>query len=118
MARWAKHSQALDLPDSVDDGVVTQLNLKSSQGAFLAGIEPNSPAEKAKLKPFDFITAIDGHKIDSEADLRLVVAQVPIGKEVQVDFVRNGKPYQILSGAIHYARVPRAYWRDRAVITR
>ena len=28
-------------------------------------------------------------------------------------FVRNGKPYQILSGAIHYARVPRAYWRDR-----
>ncbi len=28
-------------------------------------------------------------------------------------FVRNGKPYQILSGAIHYARVPRADWRDR-----
>jgi len=28
-------------------------------------------------------------------------------------FVRDGKPYQILSGAIHYARVPRAYWRDR-----
>jgi len=28
-------------------------------------------------------------------------------------FVREGKPYQIISGAIHYARVPRAYWRDR-----
>jgi beta-galactosidase len=28
-------------------------------------------------------------------------------------FVRNGKPYQIISGAIHYPRVPRAYWRDR-----
>jgi len=28
-------------------------------------------------------------------------------------FIRNGKPYQIISGAIHYARVPRAYWRDR-----
>uniref|UniRef100_E6PYY0 Beta-galactosidase (Lactase) n=1 Tax=mine drainage metagenome TaxID=410659 RepID=E6PYY0_9ZZZZ len=28
-------------------------------------------------------------------------------------FVRDGKPYQILSGAIHYARVPRADWRDR-----
>ena len=28
-------------------------------------------------------------------------------------FVRDGKPYQIISGAIHYPRVPRAYWRDR-----
>src|SRR5271155_5479135 len=28
-------------------------------------------------------------------------------------FVRNGKRYQIISGAIHYPRVPRAYWRDR-----
>ena len=28
-------------------------------------------------------------------------------------FVRNGKPYQIISGSIHYVRVPRAYWRDR-----
>jgi len=28
-------------------------------------------------------------------------------------FVRDGKPYQIISGAIHYTRVPREYWRDR-----
>lgn len=28
-------------------------------------------------------------------------------------FVRDGKPWQIISGAIHYARVPREYWRDR-----
>ena len=28
-------------------------------------------------------------------------------------FMRDGKPYQIISGAIHYPRVPREYWRDR-----
>jgi beta-galactosidase len=28
-------------------------------------------------------------------------------------FQQNGKPFQIISGAIHYARVPRTYWRDR-----
>lgn len=27
--------------------------------------------------------------------------------------MRNGKPYQIISGTIHYPRVPREYWRDR-----
>jgi len=34
--------------------------------------------------------------------------------KVQGDhFELDGKPFQIISGAIHYARVPRAYWRDR-----
>jgi serine protease Do len=80
------------LPISVDDGVSDQLDLKSSEGAFLAGIRPGSPADKAKLGAWDFVTAVDGHKIDSEAALALVVAQVPVGKEVRVDFVRNGKP--------------------------
>lgn len=28
-------------------------------------------------------------------------------------FELDGKPFQIISGAIHYSRVPRAYWRDR-----
>jgi len=28
-------------------------------------------------------------------------------------FVLNGKPLQIISGSMHYARVPREYWRDR-----
>ena len=31
------------------------------------------------------------------------------GKRFQLD----GQPYQILSGEMHYPRVPRAYWRDR-----
>lgn len=28
-------------------------------------------------------------------------------------FLLNGKPFQIISGEMHYARIPRAYWRDR-----
>lgn len=28
-------------------------------------------------------------------------------------FYLDGKPHTILSGAIHYFRVPRAYWHDR-----
>jgi serine protease Do len=92
------------LPDSVDEGVESQLNLKSTQGALLADILHDSPAEKAKLHPFDFITAMDNHKIDSEADLRLVVAQIPIGKQVEVDFVREGKPQ---STTVQITEIPR-----------
>ena len=29
------------------------------------------------------------------------------------NFLLDGKPFQIISGDMHYARVPREYWRDR-----
>jgi beta-galactosidase len=28
-------------------------------------------------------------------------------------FLLDGKPFQVISGEMHYARVPRQYWRDR-----
>lgn len=28
-------------------------------------------------------------------------------------FLLNGQPFQIISGEMHYPRIPRAYWRDR-----
>ncbi len=30
-------------------------------------------------------------------------------------FLLNGKPFQIISGEMHYSRIPREYWRDRLV---
>nr|MCR5262530.1 beta-galactosidase [Clostridiales bacterium] len=29
------------------------------------------------------------------------------------NFLMDGKPYTIISGAMHYFRVPREYWHDR-----
>ena len=37
----------------------------------------------------------------------------PSFRAVGDHFELDGKPFQIISGAIHYPRVPRAYWRDR-----
>ncbi len=29
------------------------------------------------------------------------------------DFLLDGEPFRILSGSVHYFRIPRAYWKDR-----
>lgn len=49
-----------------------------------------------------------------------VIAQTPTTKLAAHTFVvsgrqflRDGKPYQVISGEMHYPRIPRAYWRDR-----
>jgi serine protease Do len=78
------------LPVKIDGGVAEQLGLASDHGALVAGILRSSPADEAKLRPVDFITEVDGHKIDSVAELRLVVEQIPIGKEVALDYIRAG----------------------------
>jgi len=78
------------LPVKIDDGVVEQLGIEASHGALVAGIQRSSPADLAKLHPVDFITEVDGHKIDSVAQLRLIVAQIPVGKEVVVNYIRAG----------------------------
>jgi beta-galactosidase len=33
-------------------------------------------------------------------------------------FLLDGKPFQIISGSIHYTRIPRAYWRNRFQLAR
>jgi len=41
-------------------------------------------------------------------------AQQPHRFQVQGDqFALDGKPFQIISGEMHYPRIPRAYWRAR-----
>ncbi len=45
-------------------------------------------------------------------------SRAPISRAVPLTvthhgFLLNGKPFQIISGEVEYARIPRAYWRDR-----
>jgi beta-galactosidase len=43
-------------------------------------------------------------------------AQSSAGSAFGVDgdhFVLNGQPFQVISGEMHYQRIPRAYWHDR-----
>lgn len=91
------------LPTKVDDGVAEQLGLEANRGALLAGVQHNSPADVAKLHPVDFITQVDGHRIDNVPQFRLIVAQIPIGKEVVVNYIRAGATH---SATVKIAELP------------
>ncbi len=100
------------LPARIDDGVTEKLGLDANHGALLAGILRSSPADLAKLRPVDFITEVDGHKIDGVPQLRLIVAQIPIGKEVVVKYIRDGTAR---SATVKIAELPKeTELRDQA----
>lgn len=43
----------------------------------------------------------------------ILFAQAHTFKAENGRFVLDGEPFQVISGEMHYARIPRAYWRDR-----
>ena len=63
--------------------------LKKPQGALVASVGENSPADKAGIKAGDIILNFDGKKIDTMRSLPKVVASTEVGKSVELKIWRN-----------------------------
>ena len=63
--------------------------LKKPEGALVASVGQNSPADKAGIKAGDIILEFDGKKIDTMRTLPKVVANTKVGKSVQLKIWRN-----------------------------
>jgi serine protease Do len=75
---------------SVSQDIAAALNLPQAQGAIIAAVDPNTPADAAGLQQEDVITAIDGQPVaDSRAVARTVANHAP-GDRVSLTIWRNG----------------------------
>ncbi len=75
----------------VTDEIAETLNLKPTRGALVAGVDDKGPAKPAGIEAGDVIVKFDGKDIKEMRDLPRVVADTPVGKEVEVVIVRKGK---------------------------
>jgi serine protease Do len=66
------------------------MHLKQNEGALLAGIQPNSPASDAGLKPGDVIEAVNGAKIANPRELAVNVAGIKPGSEAHLTVLHDG----------------------------
>lgn len=64
--------------------------MKNTNGALVAGVEKNGPADRGGLEPGDVITKFDGKPIVTSADLPRAVAATKPGKVAVVDILRKG----------------------------
>ena len=65
--------------------------LKSTDGALVSMVEPNSPAAKAGLQPGDVILKFNGQPVKSSNELPLIVANVRPGSKVPLQVWRRGQ---------------------------
>ena len=71
--------------------IAEAVELKKSEGALVASVGENSPADKAGIKAGDIILEFDGKKIDTMRTLPKVVANTKVGKSVQLKIWRDKK---------------------------
>ena len=74
----------------IDADAALELNLPAPSGARVSGVVVDSPAAKAGLEMDDVIVSLDGHPIQSVAELRVFISRTPPGKPVRLGFFRKG----------------------------
>jgi serine protease Do/serine protease DegQ len=71
------------------------LGVSVTEGAVVAGVEKDSSAERAGLRPKDIVTAVNGRPIHASSELRNRIGLVPIGEEVELTVLRGGSPIRV-----------------------
>jgi serine protease Do len=76
---------------NVDDAIAETLGLDKARGALISGIDEKGPSVKAGFKAGDVIVSFDGKPVANARELPKIVATTPVGKEVDVLVIRDGK---------------------------
>ena len=76
---------------NVDEGIAESLGIGKARGALIAGIDEKGPSAHSGFKPGDVIISFDGKPVPDARELPKIVATTPVGKEVDVVVLRDGK---------------------------
>lgn len=75
----------------VTDDIAESLGMARAEGALVAGVIKGGPVDNGVLEPGDVILRFDGRSVREMRDLPRIVADSPVGKEVDVVIVRRGE---------------------------
>jgi Do/DeqQ family serine protease len=75
--------------------VAESMGLKAKKGALIAQVTAGGPAARSGLQTGDVVTRIDGHEVESNADLTRQVALVSPGQDMRLTVLREGRTQEI-----------------------
>ena len=83
------------LPQELTTDLAQNWGIKNPHGVLVANVSNDTPASKAGFQVKDVITNFDGKSITDVQQFRLLVADTPVNKRVEVDVLREGKPREL-----------------------
>ena len=91
-------------------GIVLDPNIRDH--CTVASVDPDSPAEKAGIKPGDILTSIDGSPVRGAYDYGLDIVKKSVGDEIRFGVERDGQE-QVLK--LKLTAVPKPSGKDLAL---
>lgn len=88
---------------AVTDEIAETLGLGKARGALVGGVSDDGPAAKGGIKAGDVVVRFDGKDVKEMRDLPRLVADTPVGKQVDVVVIRKGKEETV---KVTIARMP------------
>ena len=85
-------SIGISMESTRDQVKLDAYGLKGPEAVIVSQVVPGSPAQKAGLQKFDVITEVDGKRIATSSDLQDYIVDRPVGANVKLGFLRDGKP--------------------------
>jgi serine protease Do len=76
---------------SVTEDIAESLGIRDNVGALVSSVTSDSPAANGGVLAEDVIIRFDGREVNTVRGLPRLVAQTPIGKEVDVEILRKGQ---------------------------
>ncbi len=70
-------------------------NNGKADGVVVDDVIPGSPAAKAQLQKGDVIRKFGGHDVRNLPELRTLVSQAELNKQVELEVIRQGKPVKV-----------------------
>ena len=80
---------------TVSEDMARSFGLAKSFGALVNEVVAGGPAAKAGILQGDVITAFDGNTVKDVRQLQRLVGETPVGKRVELELYRNGKPLKV-----------------------
>lgn len=80
---------------NIDRNLAQSFGLDAPNGALVAQVVEDSPADKGGLKQGDIIVKFNGKLIKDASELSPLVGNIKPGKTVKVEVIRNRKPKQL-----------------------
>lgn len=102
----------IDIRDVTDDQL-KPLKLKETRGAEIIDVDHDGPACKAGIQLHDVILQMNGQAIDTQAQLRKMLREVPAGRTVSFVISRNGQQQTISVQMADRQEVEREAWQQR-----